>query len=123
MRFSLLNGSSQEYWFPTRAKPNSVKQKLHMGGGGGGLSGHVATMLPFFATTLAWIGVKGFQMWYSEKFTSIERQLQVSVLHQVDRFQASHWKNNEVAPAYGSCAVALLQKIKMLCLSVSSGTK
>ena len=35
IRFSLLNGSSQEYWFPTRAKPNSVKQKLHMGGGGG----------------------------------------------------------------------------------------
>ena len=32
MRFSLLNGSSQEYWFPTRAKSNSVKQKL--GGGG-----------------------------------------------------------------------------------------
>ena len=37
MRFSLLNGSSQEYWFPTMAKPNSVKQKPHMGGGGGGL--------------------------------------------------------------------------------------
>ena len=66
-------------------------------------------MLPFFATTLAWIGVKGFQMWYSEKFASIERQLQVSVLHRVDRFQASHWINNEVAPAYGSCAVTLRQ--------------
>ena len=35
MRFSLLNGSSQEYCFPTRAKPNSVKQKLQGGGGGG----------------------------------------------------------------------------------------
>ena len=49
-------------------------------------------------------------MWYSEKFASIERQLQVSVFHRVDRFQASHWKNNEVAPAYCSCAVALRQK-------------